>query len=57
MLMANLSTVAQHDINVYSIPDKPWYEGFGNHRAVIDVKETADAVELHLNWRHGDNVT
>lgn len=55
--MANLSTVAQHDINVYSIPDKPWYEGFGNHRAVIDVKETADAVELHLNWRHGDNVT
>lgn len=54
---ATLSTAAQQITYTYSVPDKPWGEGMGNHRAVIEVKNPAEAVELHLNWRRGDNAS
>ncbi len=38
----------------YSVPEKPWDESLGNHRAVIDVDESAEAVLLDLPWRRHD---
>jgi len=38
----------------YSVPEKQWEEGFGNHRAVIEVKKAADAVHIKLLWRRHD---
>lgn len=52
-----LSATAQQSTYTYSVPDKPWSEGMGNHRAVIEVKKPAEAVELHLNWRRGDDAS
>lgn len=39
-----LSATAQQSTYTYSVPDKPWGEGMGNHRAVIEVKSPAEAV-------------
>jgi hypothetical protein len=38
----------------YSVPDIPWAEGSGNHRAIIQVKKTAGAAHLKLDWRRHD---
>lgn len=38
----------------YSIPEIPWNEGSGNHRAVLQVRKTAGAVYLNLDWRRHD---
>lgn len=53
-LTALLQAMGQQPIYPYSVAEKPWYEGMGNHRAVIEVKEAAQAVELLLDWRRGD---
>lgn len=55
LLAASLPAAAQQATYTYSVPDKPWHEGMGNHRAVIEVKKAAEAVELHLDWRRGDD--
>lgn len=39
---------------LYKIADKPWNEGFGNHRAVIEVKKKSNIVKLKLEWRRPD---
>jgi len=39
---------------LYSIPETPWSESLGNHRAVLQVNEPADAVELNITWRRHD---
>jgi hypothetical protein len=39
---------------VYSVPETPWPESFGNHRAVINVSEQAEAVLLDFLWRRHD---
>lgn len=52
-----LSATAQQSTYTYSVPDKPWGEGMGNHRAVIEVKSPAEAVELRLDWRRGDDAS
>ena len=38
----------------YSVAEKQWDESFGNHRAVIEVQNKADAVCLDLVWRRHD---
>ena len=44
---------AQSEIK-YTIAEQPWGEGFGNHRAIIEVSESANAVRLDFNWRRHD---
>lgn len=44
---------AQSEIS-YSIPSEPWEDSLGNHRAIIEVSNTADAVRLNFNWRRHD---
>ena len=38
----------------YSLPDKPWAEELGKHRARVQVDAPAEAVWLHLEWRRRD---
>ena len=38
----------------YGVAPEPWSESFGNHRAVIDVPKSTDAVYLDLAWRRHD---
>ena len=38
----------------YGVPDKPWGEGLGHHRALVQVTEKADAVWARLPWRRRD---
>lgn len=52
-----ISVVAQSQPCTYAVASTPWDEGLGNHRAVVEVKQTAKAVMLHLDWRRGDKVT
>lgn len=44
---------AQSEIT-YTIAEQPWGEGFGNHRAIIEVSKSANAVRLDFNWRRHD---
>ena len=38
----------------YGIPDTPWPESYGNHRAVLEISQVADVVGLDLSWRRHD---
>ncbi|MGV8134880.1 MAG: glycoside hydrolase domain-containing protein [Mangrovibacterium sp.] len=38
----------------YSVPEAPWEESYGNHRAVIQVDQPGDAVHLQFLWRRHD---
>lgn len=49
-----LASCSQEQEQKYSIASDPWPEDLGNHRALIEVKEPADAVYLHLTWRRHD---
>jgi hypothetical protein len=39
---------------VFTVAQEPWPEGLGNQRAVLKVKEPAEAVYLNLLWRRHD---
>ncbi len=39
----------------YNTPKSPWPENLGNHRAVLEVSNPADAVELNIVWRRHDH--
>ncbi len=39
---------------IYSIPDQPWMESLGNHRAVLRINKPAPAVHLDITWRRHD---
>lgn len=45
---------AQQSAYVYEVADVPWGEGFGNHRAVVEVGKTAQVVSLDMEWRRPD---
>ena len=47
--------LAQQSKYPYSIAEKPWDEGLGNHRAVLEVDKSSDAVYLDMEWRRPDN--
>jgi len=38
----------------YSVPDSPWPESFGNHRAVLEISKASVVVTLDLFWRRHD---
>lgn len=38
----------------YRVPQQPWAEGLGNHRVVMEVRESASAVRLDVEWRRPD---
>jgi len=39
----------------YGIPQSPWEESFGSHRAVLDVPQDADAAQIVYGWRRHDH--
>jgi len=39
----------------YSVPEKPWPEGLGLHRAVVRAGRKADALFVSLPWRRRDD--
>ena len=41
----------------YSIPETPWKEGYGLHRAVIEASQPVDAAYVVLPWRRRDDPT
>lgn len=40
---------------LYSVAENPWDESLGNHRAVLQVDNPAEAVAVDLLWRRHDN--
>ncbi|MCW5978273.1 MAG: hypothetical protein KIT09_09360 [Bryobacteraceae bacterium] len=38
----------------YTVPLEPWDEQLGNHRAVVEVAEGAEAVRVRIPWRRRD---
>ncbi|MCE5345203.1 MAG: DUF6067 family protein [Bacteroidales bacterium] len=38
----------------YSVPGSLWPEGFGNHRAVLELSKKAEAATLDILWRRHD---
>ncbi|NVK53061.1 MAG: hypothetical protein HWD85_09015 [Flavobacteriaceae bacterium] len=38
----------------YSVSENPWEETLGNHRAILQIDEPADAVALDILWRRHD---
>ena len=39
----------------YRVPDVPWDDQYGHHRAVLKVAAGADAVAVHVPWRRQDD--
>ena len=39
----------------YTIAETPWEESLGNHRAVLQVDNQAEAVAVDILWRRHDN--
>jgi len=44
----------QEQSNIYSVAGEPWPESFGNHRAVLDIQNDAEAVSIDIPWRRHD---
>lgn len=42
------------NIAPYGVAESPWPEGMGNHRAVLEVDGSQNAVALDLEWRRHD---
>ena len=54
ILSASLTLFGQSGAINYSVPEEPWSESFGNHRAVIKVDKSSDAVLIDFLWRRHD---
>jgi len=48
---ANFSTAQEVR---YSVPEVPWEESFGNHRAMVKVNQPEDAIHIKCLWRRHD---
>ena len=53
-ILAAAACHATADDAPYTVPDKPWPEQQGLHRAVVEVAAPADAVRVRLPWRRRD---
>lgn len=51
--VTNTISIYAQTIN-YSVPNKPWNEDFGNHRAEINVSQSAPAIYVKIPWRRRD---
>lgn len=38
----------------YSVPDIPWEESLGNHRAILQIDESSEVFTLDFDWRRPD---
>ncbi|RTE54071.1 hypothetical protein EHW67_09095 [Arenibacter aquaticus] len=38
----------------YSVAETPWEAGLGNHRAILEVPNKAEAVKVNFSWRRHD---
>jgi len=38
----------------FTVPDTPWPQGLGNHRARLRVAQASEAVRAHIPWRRRD---
>ena len=38
----------------YSVPDIPWEESLGNHRAILQIDESSEVFILDFDWRRPD---
>jgi len=47
-------TGSAEDSVPYTVPESPWPEQYGLHRAVVEVKAAGDAVKVRLPWRRRD---
>ncbi len=54
LIVLTLSSCNSKTNPEYSTPKSPWSETLGNHRAVLEVTEPSDAVELNIVWRRHD---
>jgi hypothetical protein len=52
ILMAYQPIDAQ--VHTYSVPEMPWNDNMGNHRAVLKVTKKSDAVFTKIYWRRRD---
>ena len=39
---------------VYSVPNIPWEESLGNHRAILQIDESSEVFTLDFDWRRPD---
>ncbi len=54
-LLIFLLTGCQPETNsLYSVADRPWEESLGNHRAVLQVEDAAEAALIDIDWRRHD---
>lgn len=54
ILVLLLLAGCQQDKSLYHVADTPWPESFGNHRAVLEIVNDAEAVHIELPWRRHD---
>jgi len=52
-VILSVSCASKHE-SFYSVPDIPWPDSYGSHRAIIEIDEPADLVKLDLLWRRHD---
>jgi hypothetical protein len=38
----------------YTVPARPWPESMGNHRAIVRIAKSADAIRVTIPWRRHD---
>lgn len=56
LIAGSLSPISAQKPPIYSyeVSSTPWKESFGNHRAVLKVSKSAEAVSLKFEWRRSD---
>ncbi|MBS2212689.1 hypothetical protein KEM09_14820 [Carboxylicivirga mesophila] len=54
IVLTQCTISSQVDELTYSVPETPWPDFYGHHRAVIQVDAPADVVKLDLLWRRHD---
>ncbi len=54
LLLVIVMSFSIHEEPFYSVPEKPWPDIYGSHRAVLNINEPAQAVSLNLLWRRHD---
>ena len=45
---------AELSVADHGVPEQPWADGLGNHRAVVEVDQPGDAVWVRIPWRRRD---
>jgi hypothetical protein len=54
LLLSLIAVCEKNPAPLYSVPESPWPESFGNHRAVIEISKKTDVAILDILWRRHD---